>query len=79
MITAESFLLAHRNYDNIMTQEQENDFLVIMREYGEMVRQECLKQAADKARTQHVVTRGADYYIVNKDSILNAFSKKNIR
>jgi neutral trehalase len=47
--------------------------------YAELHRKECLKQASEKARKQHVCTGGASYYIVNKDSILNAYSKKNIR
>lgn len=47
--------------------------------FAELHRQECLKQASQKARKQHVCTGGASYYIVNKDSILNAYSKKNIR
>jgi hypothetical protein len=51
----------------------------VAKAYAELHRQEALKQASQKARKQHVCTGGASYYIVNKDSILNAYSKKNIR
>ena len=45
-------------------------------------REECLKQAAAKAKKSFVEdknTKGGGYYVVNNDSILNAYSKKNIR
>ncbi len=47
----------------------------------ELHRQECLKQAADKAQKSFIPSsgKGGGYYVVNKDSILNAYSKKNIR
>lgn len=47
--------------------------------YAELHRQECLKQAAQKARKQFIPASNGGYFIVNKDSILNAYSKKNIR
>ena len=77
--TAEDFLLSHRWYNGQLSQEEENNMIIIMQEFAEAHRQEALKQASNKARTQHVCTGGASYYIVNKDSILNAYSKKNIR
>ncbi len=46
--------------------------------YAEMHRQEALKQASNKARAQRVPNPQGDFWIVNKDSILNAYSKKNI-
>lgn len=79
VVSAEEFLLSHRWYNGEMTSQQEQDLLVIMSEFAETHRKEALKQASIKARVQHVVTGGADYYIVNKDSILNAYSKKNIK
>lgn len=49
-------------------------------EYAELHRQECLKQASEKAKKQFIPTGGNNgYFIVNKDSILNSYSKKNIR
>jgi hypothetical protein len=78
IVSAEEFLLGHRWYNGQLSQQEEQDFLTIMREFAEMHRKEALKQASNKARTQHVCTKGADYYIVNKDSVLNAYSKKNI-
>lgn len=79
VVSAEEFLFNHRYYNPNEGQMDDDYMMVIMQEFAEAHRQEALKQAAGKARTQHVVTRGADYYIVNKDSILNAYSKKNIR
>lgn len=79
IISAENFLDNHRLGDIFSTEELREAALILSKELAEMHRQEALNQAASKARTQHVVTRGADYYIVNKDSILNAYSKKNIQ
>ena len=62
-----------------MSTGMNNLLLKAMRTAVELHREECLKQAAQKAKKQHVCTGGASYYIVNKDSILNAYSKKNIR
>lgn len=49
--------------------------------YAELHRQECLKQASEKAQKSFVTHSHGQggYYVVNKDSILNAYSKKNIR
>ncbi len=79
IVSAEEFLFNHRYYNPSQVQMEDEYMMVVMREFAEMHRQEALENAKNKARTQHVVTRGADYYIVNKDSILNAYSKKNIR
>lgn len=56
-----------------------NTQLELMRAFAELHRKEALKQASEKARKQYVPGPGGGYYIVNKDSILNAYSKKNIR
>lgn len=77
--TAEDFLLSHRFYDGSLTQSQEEDFMVIMREFAEMHRKEALTQAKEKARVQKITDPdGGTYHIVNKDSVLNAYSKKHI-
>jgi len=79
VISVEEFLDNHRLYEGFENSRQTQEFHTIMIEFAEMHRKQALKEASEKARTQHVVTRGADYYIVNKDSILNAYSRKNIR
>lgn len=79
VVSAEEFLLGHRWYNGEMSQQQEQDFLVIMREFAEMHRKEALDQAKHKARAQKITDPdGGTYHIVNKDSVLNAYSKKNI-
>jgi hypothetical protein len=51
-----------------------------LRDFAELHRQEILNQASEKARKSFVpLPNGGGYYVVNKDSILNAYSKKNIR
>jgi hypothetical protein len=47
--------------------------------FAELHRKECLKQVAAKAQKSFVPSANGGYYIVNKDSILNAYSKKNIK
>ncbi len=79
VVSIEEFIDSHRHSVFLDNEPVRRAALIIAQEFAEAHRQECLNQAAGKARTQHVVTRGADYYIVNKDSILNAYSKKNIK
>ncbi len=78
--SAEEFLDNHRLYEGFENSRQTQEFHTIMREFAEMHRKECLEQVKAKARPQKVsgTNGGADFYIVNKDSILNAYSKKNI-
>jgi hypothetical protein len=76
VVTAEEFLKSQNYPDSLSggTLEQ------ALKDFAELHRQECLKQASEKARKQFIPTGGNNgYFIVNKDSILNAYSKKNIR
>ena len=49
--------------------------------FAEAHRKEGLRQASEKAKKSFVMHSHGQggYYVVNKDSILNAYSKKNIR
>jgi hypothetical protein len=76
VVSAQEFI-ASQNYPDSLsggTLEQ------ALRDFAELHRQEILNQASEKARKSFVpLPNGGGYYVVNKDSILNAYSKKNIR
>lgn len=76
VLTVEEFL-AMNNYPDSLSG---GTLVQAMKDFTELHRQECLKQAAAKAKQQFIPTGGnKGYHIINKDSILNAYSKKNIR
>lgn len=78
VVTAEEFLDNHRLGGVFVTEELRNAAMVIAKEFAEAHRQECLKQVAKKARVQHIPYMGG-YDVVNKDSVINAYSKKHIK
>lgn len=74
--TANEVLIKGINWDLIKSEDIEK----VMIAFADMHVREALKQASEKARKQFIPTGGnKGYYIVNKDSVLNAYSKKNIR
>lgn len=76
--TAEEFVDSHRCGILLDNETVREAAIVIAKEFAEMHRQECLKQVVKKARVQHMPYMGG-YDVVNKDSVLNAYSKKNIK
>ena len=73
MKTAEEFF-DEGNFNNV------TDMLI---EFAKMHVQEALKQASVEAEVEHELSNpydpNSEYQIVNKDSILNAYSLENIK
>ena len=81
VVTAQEYLKSKslKGSNDSFTDKQIEEFLI---EFAMLHREEALKQASVKAKRSFVPdinTKGGGYYVINKDSILNAYSKKNIR
>lgn len=78
VLPIEEFIDTHRFGNVLIDENVRAAAMVIAKEFAEAHRQECLKQAAKKARSQYTPEMGG-YHFVNRDSVLNAYSKKNIK
>jgi hypothetical protein len=88
VITVEEFLKRREPQDmyadetGMSVSYTKKEVAQMLLDFAELHRKECLSNAAQKAKKQFIPSPGSPgggYFIVNKDSILNAYSKKNIR
>ena len=83
MKTAEEFLKNFNEEENNIDKLYYDSYVKkAMIEFAKMHVQEALKQASEKAEVEHELSNpydpNSEYQIVNKDSILNAYSLENI-